>query len=134
MKKLLRAWGLFAVAALASCQGDADKTQTSSKDQAAAAVAKPLMLTTDSTGLVPKTTAKATTVVLDGRFESAVVARRNADGTISTSTPPSVSRLPGVTARTVVPGNPAWRAGTPGGDDTRTVLALRTRVIIGFDW
>ena len=85
MKKLLRAWGLFAVAALASCQGDADKTQTSSKDQAAAAVAKPLMLTTDSTGLVPKTTAKATTVVLDGRFESAVVARRNADGTISTS-------------------------------------------------
>lgn len=83
MRKLLRAWCLFAIAALASCQGDKDSTQTSS-NESEAVTAKPITLRTDSVGLVPKTTAKGTTVQLEGRFESAVLARRNADGSLST--------------------------------------------------
>lgn len=87
MRKLLRAGCLCAVAALAGCQGDGT-TQTSSdqsSNHSAATAAQPITLTTDSTGLVSQTTAKGTIVQLEGRFQSAVVARRNADGSISTS-------------------------------------------------
>ena len=84
MRKLLRAGCVFAVALLASCQGDADGTQTSSNQSAATAV-QPIKLTTDSTGLVKQTTAMGTTVQLEERFQSAVVVRRNGDGSLSTS-------------------------------------------------
>jgi hypothetical protein len=82
MRKLVRAWCLFGIAALASCQGDSDNTQTSSAESAVEA--KPITLRRDTTGLVPKTTTQGTTVRLGDRFRSAVVARRNPDGTIST--------------------------------------------------
>lgn len=90
MRKLL-AGCLFSLAALASCHGDSDSTPTSSTGQAsssqpapAAPATKPLALTTDGTGLVQRTTPKGTIVHLQDRFQSAVVVRRNADGTLST--------------------------------------------------
>src|SRR5262245_57896560 len=82
MRKLFRAWCVVAIATLAACQGDTDSTQTSSKQSEAVVV--PLKLSTDSKGLVPKTTALGTTVQLDDHFQNAVLARRNADGTITT--------------------------------------------------
>ena len=85
MRKLLRAGCLFALTTLAGCAGEAgDTSKTSSKEAAATPVAQPLNLTTDSTGLVEQQTANGVMVQLDGRFESAVIARRNADGTITT--------------------------------------------------
>lgn len=85
MKKLLRAACAFAIATLAACQGDAGSTQTTTETQSAAQAVQPIKLTTASAGLVPKTTAKGTTVQLEGRFQSAVVIRRNTDGSLSTS-------------------------------------------------
>jgi hypothetical protein len=89
MRKLLRAWCVCAVALLASCQGDEDGTQQKSSSEpaepAAVQATKPITLTTDSTGLVQKTTALGTTVNLEGRFQSAVLVRRNSDGTLSTA-------------------------------------------------
>jgi hypothetical protein len=89
MKKSLQAGCLFVVAALASCAGRGDDAQksTSQASQAAAPAGQgqPLTLTTVGAGLVQQPTAKGTMVRLQGQFESAVVARRNADGTISTA-------------------------------------------------
>jgi hypothetical protein len=42
-----------------------------------------LQLRTDSAGLVPTKSAKGTAVKLDGRFENAVIARRNPNGSIT---------------------------------------------------
>lgn len=42
---------------------------------------KQLQLKSDGVGLVKTTTANGTSVKLDGQFESAVIARKNADGT-----------------------------------------------------
>lgn len=83
MRKLLQAGCLFALAALASCDGDASSTQTSSK-QSAATKAQPLTLTTSSAGLVQETTPKGVKAGLQGHFENAVIVRRNADGTLTT--------------------------------------------------
>lgn len=87
MKKLLRAGGLIALAMLAGCTGDSNHTPSSSSRSAAstAPVAQQAVtLTTQSAGLVQQATPKGTMMQLDGRFQSAVLARRNADGSITT--------------------------------------------------
>ena len=83
MRKLLRAGCLFALTTLMGCTGDAAEPKTSSKEAAAAPAAQQLNLTTSSAGLVEQQTANGVMVQLDGHFESAVMARRNADGTLS---------------------------------------------------
>jgi len=85
MKKLLRAGGLCALAALAGCAGDSSSTSSSGQPVASSAKAaqQAIKLTTQSTGLVQQVTPKGVTVQLDERFQSAVLARRNADGSVS---------------------------------------------------
>jgi hypothetical protein len=91
MRTLMRAGYLFALAALVSCAGDpsstASSSKTSSSKQSAVSTAQPagtqLTVTTDPTGLVQQPTANGVTVQLDDHFQNAVVARRNADGTVS---------------------------------------------------
>jgi hypothetical protein len=87
MRKLLRSGALLALlalTALASCGADSGNSSTSSSGQPATATSQPSTLTTSSAGLVEQTTPKGTAVQLQGRFESAVIARRNADGSIAT--------------------------------------------------
>ena len=84
MRKLLRAGCLFTLAMVAGCQGDTGSTQTSTSTQESASTAQPLTLTTSTVGLVEQATPNGVAVQLDERFQSAIVARRNADGTIST--------------------------------------------------
>ena len=94
MKKLLRAGCLCALATLAGCGSSSDTTSTSSQSAASTAPAasaapaqqQPITLTTQSAGLVQRTNpnGKGISVQLDDRFQSAAVARRNADGSIST--------------------------------------------------
>jgi|SRR6185436_12107760 len=88
MRKLFRAACLLTFATLAGCGGDSSSTPTTSTQEAAStprAGAQALKLTTAPTGLVQRVTSRGTTVQLDGSFHNAVVARRNADGSISTS-------------------------------------------------
>lgn len=80
MRKLLRA--SLALAALAGCDGDSSSTQTSPKPSSS--TVQPLTLTTSSAGLAEQQMPTSVMVQLHGHFEQAVVARRNADGTIST--------------------------------------------------
>lgn len=85
MKKLLRAGGLCALAALAGCAGDSSSTSSSSQPVASTTTAtqQAITLTTQSTGLVQQVTPKGVMVRLDDRFQNAVIARRNADGSVS---------------------------------------------------
>jgi hypothetical protein len=83
MTKLLRAGGALAIAILSSC-GNGSSTTARSDEPATASATQPLALTTDTAGLAPTTTAQGTAVRLEGRFENAVIARRNADGSITT--------------------------------------------------
>lgn len=86
MRNLMRAGYLCALLVLASCMGDASSTSSSSK-QSAASAAQPVQavkLTTDSTGLVQKATPKGVVLEHDDHFQHAVIARRNADGSLST--------------------------------------------------
>ena len=86
MMKFVRAGTLLALAALASCQGES----TTSSEPSARTITAPapgsqgVTLSTSGAGLVERRTAKGVSVQLDGRFEQAVIARRNADGSIST--------------------------------------------------
>ena len=88
MKKLLRAGCLLALSALASCGGDPSSSAPSSKEattSAASTTGQAITLTTSSAGLAPEAAPKGGTMVrLEGHFQSAVIARRNADGTITT--------------------------------------------------
>jgi hypothetical protein len=88
MKKLLRAGCLSALATLAGCGGnssDQPSTSTQSTASTAPAVQQSITLTTQSAGLVQQATpnGKGTMMRLEGRFQSAAIARRNADGSIS---------------------------------------------------
>lgn len=93
MRNVLRAGCLFAAVVLASCGGDssdreaasgASGTGTSGTSTSTAALAQQaVVLSTDSAGLVQTVSAKGVAVQLDGRFQNAVMARRNADGSIS---------------------------------------------------
>jgi hypothetical protein len=87
MRKLLRAGCLFALATLAGCTGDSSSTPTTSKQSAATktqSAARPLTVTTSQSGLVQQTTTNGVKVQLQDRFQHAVVARRNADGSLAT--------------------------------------------------
>jgi hypothetical protein len=89
MRSLMRAGYLFALVTLASCAGDSSSTTSSSKSskQSAVSAAQPaqsITLTTDGAGLVKKATAKGVTMHLEDRFQSAVIVRRNADGSLTT--------------------------------------------------
>lgn len=66
---------ICAFAALVGCSDESPK----------AAQPKPgtLTLRNDGVGLVPTKTATGTSMKLDGQFESAVIARKNADGTLT---------------------------------------------------
>jgi type 1 fimbria pilin len=87
MRNLFRAGCLFAVVVLSSCAGDSSDSQpaTGTKTSATgtAVLTQSVVLTTDPTGLVPTATAKGLAIQLDGRYQNAVMARRNADGTLS---------------------------------------------------
>jgi len=80
MKKRIFAGCVLALATLPGCHDDA----TGSGQPATGAAQQAVVLNTSSSGLVQTTTAKGTTVQLDGRFQNAVIARRAADGTIVT--------------------------------------------------
>ena len=89
MRSLMRAGYLFALVTLASCAGDSSSTPSSSKSskQSAVSAAQPaqsITLTTDGAGLVQKATPKGVTVQLEDRFQSGVIVRRNADGSLTT--------------------------------------------------
>ncbi|HWU91013.1 MAG TPA: hypothetical protein VN253_27295 [Kofleriaceae bacterium] len=85
MRNLFRAACLFSVIVLASCRGDSSgDSPTTGGAPTAARVQQSVVLTTDSTGLVKTVSSKGMAVQLDGRFENAVIARRNPDGTITT--------------------------------------------------
>jgi hypothetical protein len=73
----------LAIASLSGCWDDSSGTPRSDEPAAPSATLRS-SLTTDTAGLVPTTSAKGTTVHLAGRFESAVVAHRHADGSIAT--------------------------------------------------
>lgn len=79
MTKLVFAGCALAFATLASCHDDAGGS-----GPLAAATQQAIVLSKSSAGLVPTTTAKGTSVDLEGRFQNAVIARRNADGTLVT--------------------------------------------------
>jgi hypothetical protein len=84
---MMRAGYLFALMTLASCAGDSSSTPSSSKQSAVSTTTQPaqsITLTTDGTGLVQQATANGVTVQLEDRFQSAVIARRNADGSVTT--------------------------------------------------
>lgn len=81
MRKLIFAGYVLALATLASCQDD---TSGSAQPATTAAAPQAVVLDTSSAGLVQTTTAKGTSVQLDGRFQHAVMARRAADGTLVT--------------------------------------------------
>lgn len=90
MKKLLRGGCLCALATLASCGTSNDTTSTASQAAASTAPAasapqQAIPLTTQGAGLVQRVNpnGKGAMVQLDGQFQSAVIARRNANGTIS---------------------------------------------------
>lgn len=83
MRKLFRAGCLFALTTLVGCAGDAAEPKTSSKEAAATPAVQQLNLTTNSAGLVEQQTANGVKIDLDGRFTNAVMARRNADGSLS---------------------------------------------------
>jgi hypothetical protein len=76
MPQLFRA-GCFVVCVLAGCTGDADKSKSSTS------TAQPINLSTDSAGLVTKPTSFGTQIDFAGHYETAVIARRNADGSVS---------------------------------------------------
>lgn len=87
MRNLFCAGALVALATLASCGGDPSSAPSSSTRSAASTAAQPqqaIRLTTASTGLARQVTPKGVKVQLDGHFQNAVLARRNADGTLST--------------------------------------------------
>ena len=87
MMKFVRAGTLLALAALASCQGESTTSSdptTRTSISAPAPGSQGVTLSTSGAGLVERRTAKGVSVQLDGRFEQAVIARRNADGSIST--------------------------------------------------
>lgn len=83
MRKLVHAGCFLAMTALASCGGEPSDPQGSAEPQAGVKTQE-LGLSTSSVGLTKTATAKGTSVKLDGRFESAVIARRDADGAITT--------------------------------------------------
>jgi hypothetical protein len=68
------------VAALAGCHDTADHSTAEPENT----VGKPVVLRTDGAGLVPTNTAKAIKVNVQGQFQNAVMARRNADGSLTT--------------------------------------------------
>jgi len=80
MRKLIFAGCAVALTALSSCHDDAG----GSGQPATGVTPQAVVLNQSSAGLVPTTTARGTSVRLDGRFQNAVVARRNADGTLVT--------------------------------------------------
>jgi hypothetical protein len=76
---------VFAAAWLAGCGTSTEPEAASNQHRSQPAVtAQPVQLSTDGVGLAPTVTAKGMAVNLEGRFQSAVIARRNADGSIST--------------------------------------------------
>jgi hypothetical protein len=98
MRNLLRAGCLFAAVVLSSCGGDSSDREAGSgtSGKSAPGTGAPgtgtstsplqqqaVVLSTESTGLVQTVSAKGIAVQLDGRFQSAVMARRNSDGSIS---------------------------------------------------
>ncbi|HWO19414.1 MAG TPA: hypothetical protein VNO30_11585 [Kofleriaceae bacterium] len=97
MRTLMRAGFLLALAMLVSCTGDSSSTSAAASSPKTSAVSstKPaavsstqpaaaqLTVTTDPAGLVQTPTANGVMVQLDDHFQNAVVARRNADGTVS---------------------------------------------------
>ena len=82
MTKLLRLGCLLAVVTLSSCHDEA--SAPAGNEPAARAATQPVALRTDSAGLIQTTTGKGTSIQLEGRFENAVVAHREPDGTINT--------------------------------------------------
>lgn len=88
MKKQFRTGCLGALVMLAGCAGDSSTAPSSSRSGAAARSAQqPIQLTTQSAGLTQQAapSGKGMMMQLDGRFENAVIARRSADGSISTA-------------------------------------------------
>jgi hypothetical protein len=79
MTKLFGA--VLAIALMSSCSSDST-TQSNTKSGTQGAT-QSITLSTDGSQLVTRITAKGTSVTLDGTFEQGVIARRNADGTIS---------------------------------------------------
>lgn len=88
MRNLMRAGYLCALFVLTSCAGDSSSTSSSSSSkQSAVSAAQPVQavkLTTDGTKLVQKATPKGVMLEHDDHFQHAVIARRNADGSLST--------------------------------------------------
>jgi hypothetical protein len=76
MRRALYAGCFMILAALPNCGNTTDSSLS--------AAAKPITLRTDSIGLTQVHTANATLIKLDGRFQNAVMIRRNADGTMTT--------------------------------------------------
>jgi hypothetical protein len=72
----------LAIITLSSCHDGASAPV--GDEPAARSAAQPVALRTDATGLVQTTTAKGTSIQLEGRFENAVIAHREPDGTIKT--------------------------------------------------
>ena len=76
MRKLVR--GCILACALAGCTGDAEPVKSSQS------TAQPIKLSTDTSNLVIKPTSFGKKIELQpGQFENAVMARRNADGSVS---------------------------------------------------
>lgn len=83
MKRLVRAGCFLAVVVLASCRGES--SEPTSDDTEAAATTKAVVLNRDASGLVrTRAPGGGVQLRLDGRFEQAVMAKRNADGSVST--------------------------------------------------
>jgi hypothetical protein len=82
----MRTWKLTLVLALVvGCGSDDDQPDPQQAQPQAGPVRaqQQVRLSTDPTGLVVRATANGNVVELDGRFESAVIARRNPDGTLT---------------------------------------------------
>lgn len=83
MRNYFWAGCLFALTALSAC-GTNDKSQPTDETNSTASTGQSIVLSTDGAGLVQQVTAKGIIVHLDDQFHNAVLARREADGSVST--------------------------------------------------
>ena len=84
MRQLLGIVCIVGSIVVGGCQGDGEDKGGSPSENTPAPQAAPLVLTTSPTGQVVRKTAKGTQVELGGTHEHAMIARRNADGSITT--------------------------------------------------
>ncbi len=84
MRKLLGIVCIVGSMVVGGCQGDGEDKGGSPSAQPAAPQAAPLVLTTSPTGQVARTTAKGKVLDLGDSHQHAMIARRNADGSITT--------------------------------------------------